>query len=165
MASGRQGAKQAQIQCKDHHPIAGGGTEQRGQSLHRTDGPDWGRFRGAAVLQLGLAKEDHPLRPAAAAALGRQLGQHSRIGSGHRRQGSAAELLPAPSQECAGWGRRWLLGSEQGIPQLQDGTTPEPPPAGGVSAVQALTPLVSVASSDGVVVLALDLRLLGPLPP
>jgi hypothetical protein len=52
-----------------------------------------------------------------------------------------------------------------GQAQLQDGTTPEPPPAGGVSAVQALTPLVSVASSDGVVVLALDLRLLGPLPP
>ena len=53
-----------------------------------------------------------------------------------------------------------------GQAQLQDGTTPEPPPAGGGSGVvQALTPLVSVASSDGVVVIALDLRLLSPLPP
>ena len=77
---------------------------QRRQGLHGADTAGRGWFRGAAVLQLGLAQEDHPLRPAAAAALGRQLGQHSRIGSGHRRQGSAAELLPAPSQECAGWG-------------------------------------------------------------
>ena len=52
-----------------------------------------------------------------------------------------------------------------GQAQLQDGGNPEPPPAGGVSAVLAVTPLVSVASSDGVVVIALDLRLLSPLPP
>ena len=52
-----------------------------------------------------------------------------------------------------------------GQAQLQDGGTPEPPPAGGVSAVQALAPLVSAAPAAGVVVLALDLRLLNPLPP
>jgi hypothetical protein len=52
-----------------------------------------------------------------------------------------------------------------GQAQLQDVGTPEPPPAGGVSAVQALAPLVSAAASNGVVVLALDLRLLSPLPP
>ena len=52
-----------------------------------------------------------------------------------------------------------------GQAQLQDGTTPEPPPAGGISSVQALAPLVSVASIGGVMVLALDLRLLSPLPP
>ena len=52
-----------------------------------------------------------------------------------------------------------------GQAQLQDGGNPEPPPAGGVSSVQALAPLVSVASIDGVVVIALDLRLLSPLPP
>ena len=51
-----------------------------------------------------------------------------------------------------------------GQAQLQDGGTPEPPPAGGVSSVQALAPLLSAAASNGVVVLALDLRLLGPLP-
>jgi hypothetical protein len=52
-----------------------------------------------------------------------------------------------------------------GQAQLQDGGTPEPPPSGGVSAVQTLAPLVSVTAGDGVVVLALDLRLLSALPP
>ena len=51
-----------------------------------------------------------------------------------------------------------------GQAQLQDGGTPEPPPS-GVSAVQALAPLLSAAASNGVVVIALDLRLLSPLPP
>ena len=51
-----------------------------------------------------------------------------------------------------------------GQAQLQDGGNPEPPPAGGVSSVQALAPLIS-APAAGVVVLALDLRLLNPLPP
>ncbi len=51
-----------------------------------------------------------------------------------------------------------------GQAQLQDGGTPEPP-SGGVSAVQALAPLLSAAAGDGVVVIALDLRLLSPLPP
>ena len=51
-----------------------------------------------------------------------------------------------------------------GQAQLQDGGTPEPP-SGGVSAVQALAPLVSAAAGNGVVVIALDLRLLSPLPP
>ncbi len=51
-----------------------------------------------------------------------------------------------------------------GQAQLQDGGTPDPP-SGGVSAVQALAPLVSAAAGDGVVVIALDLRLLNPLPP
>jgi hypothetical protein len=51
-----------------------------------------------------------------------------------------------------------------GQAQLQDGGSPELPPAGGVSSVQALAPLVSAAAGDGVVVLTLDLRLLGPLP-
>jgi len=50
-----------------------------------------------------------------------------------------------------------------GQAQLQDGGTPEPP-AGGVSAVQALAPLLSATAGDGVVVIALDLRLLSPLP-
>ncbi|WP_341886370.1 hypothetical protein [Synechococcus sp. UW140] len=98
----RQGAEQAQIQCDHHHPIAVGGTHQRRQGVHCLEPTRRRWFRGAAVLQLGLAQEDHPLRPAAAAAPGRQLGQHGRIGGGHRRQGSAAELLPGPSQECAG---------------------------------------------------------------
>jgi hypothetical protein len=52
-----------------------------------------------------------------------------------------------------------------GQAQLQDGCTPEPTPSGGVSAVQALAPLVSGTAGVGVVVLALDLRLLNPLPP
>ena len=52
-----------------------------------------------------------------------------------------------------------------GEAQLQDGGPPEPPPSGGVSAVQALAPLVSVTAADGLVVLALDLRLLSALPP
>ena len=52
-----------------------------------------------------------------------------------------------------------------GQAQLQDGGNPEPPPAGGVSSVEALAPLISAAASNGVVVLALDLRLLSPLPP
>ena len=52
-----------------------------------------------------------------------------------------------------------------GQAQLQDGGSPELPPAGGISSVQALAPLVSTAAGDGVVVLALDLRLLSPLPP
>ena len=52
-----------------------------------------------------------------------------------------------------------------GEAQLQDGGTPEPPPAGDISAVQALAPLISATASDGLVVLALDLRLLSPLPP
>ena len=52
-----------------------------------------------------------------------------------------------------------------GQAQLQDGGTPEPPPGGGVSSVQALAPLVSAAAGDGVVVLTLDLRLLSSLPP
>jgi hypothetical protein len=51
-----------------------------------------------------------------------------------------------------------------GQAQLQDGGTPDPP-SGGVSAVEALAPLVSAAAGDGVVVIALDLRLLGSLPP
>jgi hypothetical protein len=51
-----------------------------------------------------------------------------------------------------------------GQAQLQDGGTPDPP-SGGVNAVQALAPLVSAIAGDGVVVIALDLRLLGPLPP
>jgi hypothetical protein len=51
-----------------------------------------------------------------------------------------------------------------GQAQLQDGGTPDPP-SGGVSAVQALAPLVGAAAGDGVVVIALDLRLLGSLPP
>ena len=52
-----------------------------------------------------------------------------------------------------------------GQAQLQDGGTPEPPPVGGVSAVQELAPLVSAAAGNGVVVIALDLRLLSHLPP
>ena len=52
-----------------------------------------------------------------------------------------------------------------GQAQLQEGGNPEPPPVGGVSAVQALAPLVSAVPAAGVVVLALDLRLLSPLPP
>ena len=52
-----------------------------------------------------------------------------------------------------------------GQAQLQDGGNPEPPPAGGITSVQALAPLISATASNGVVVLALDLRLLGPLPP
>ena len=51
-----------------------------------------------------------------------------------------------------------------GQAQLQDGGNPEPPPAGGITSVQALAPLISATASNGVVVLALDLRLLGPLP-
>jgi hypothetical protein len=51
-----------------------------------------------------------------------------------------------------------------GQAQLQDGGTPEPPPAGGISSVEALAPLISATASNGVVVLALDLRLLSPLP-
>ncbi len=51
-----------------------------------------------------------------------------------------------------------------GQAQLQDGGTPDPP-SGEVSAVEALAPLVSTAASNGVVVIALDLRLLNPLPP
>ena len=52
-----------------------------------------------------------------------------------------------------------------GQAQLQDGGTPEPPPSGGLKAVHALAPLVSATAGNGVVVLALDLRLLSPLPP
>ena len=53
-----------------------------------------------------------------------------------------------------------------GQAQLQDGGTPEPPPpAGGISSVQALAPLLSATAGNGVVVIALDLRLLSPLPP
>jgi hypothetical protein len=52
-----------------------------------------------------------------------------------------------------------------GQAQLQDGGTPEPPPAGGISSVQALAPLLSATAGNGVVVIALDLRLLNPLPP
>ena len=52
-----------------------------------------------------------------------------------------------------------------GQAQLQDGGNPEPPPVGGLNTVQALAPLVSAAAGEGVVVIALDLRLLGPLPP
>jgi hypothetical protein len=52
-----------------------------------------------------------------------------------------------------------------GQAQLQEGGNPEPPPSGGVSSVQALAPLVSAAAAAGVVVVALDLRLLNPLPP
>lgn len=51
-----------------------------------------------------------------------------------------------------------------GQAQLQDGGTPEPPPSGSVSAVQAVAPLLSATAGDGVVVLALDLRLLSSLP-
>ena len=51
-----------------------------------------------------------------------------------------------------------------GQAQLQDGGNPEPPPAGGITSVPALAPLISATASNGVVVLALDLRLLGPLP-
>ncbi len=52
-----------------------------------------------------------------------------------------------------------------GQAQLQDGGTPEPPPTGGITAVETLAPLVSAAAGDGVVVIGLDLRLLSPLPP
>ena len=52
-----------------------------------------------------------------------------------------------------------------GQAQLQDGGTPEPPPYGGITALQALAPLVSVTAREGVVVIALDLRLLSALPP
>ena len=52
-----------------------------------------------------------------------------------------------------------------GQAQLQDGGTPEPPPAGGISSVQALAPRITAIAGDGVLVLALDLRLLSPLPP
>jgi hypothetical protein len=52
-----------------------------------------------------------------------------------------------------------------GEAQLQDGGSPEPPPTGGITAVDALAPLLSAAAADGLVVLALDLRLLSPLPP
>jgi hypothetical protein len=52
-----------------------------------------------------------------------------------------------------------------GQAQLQDGGTPEPPPTGGITALETLAPLVSAAAGDGVVVLALDLRLLSPLLP
>jgi hypothetical protein len=52
-----------------------------------------------------------------------------------------------------------------GQAQLQDGGTPEPPPSGGLKAVHALAPLVSATDRNGVVVIALDLRLLSPLPP
>ena len=52
-----------------------------------------------------------------------------------------------------------------GQAQLQEGGNPEPPPAGGITSVQALAPLISATASNGVVVLALDLRLLSPLPP
>ncbi len=52
-----------------------------------------------------------------------------------------------------------------GEAQLQDGCSPEPPPTGGISAVDALAPLLSAAAADGLVVLALDLRLLSPLVP
>jgi hypothetical protein len=51
-----------------------------------------------------------------------------------------------------------------GQAQLQDGGTPEPPPTGGITALQALAPLLSATAGNGVVVLALDLRLLSPLP-
>ena len=47
-----------------------------------------------------------------------------------------------------------------GQAQLQEGG----PPDGCVRAVEALAPLVSAAAGDGVVVIALDLRLLRPLP-
>ena len=52
-----------------------------------------------------------------------------------------------------------------GEAQLQDSCSPEPPPTGGVTEVDALAPLLSAAAADGLVVLALDLRLLSPLPP
>jgi hypothetical protein len=52
-----------------------------------------------------------------------------------------------------------------GQAQLQDGGTPEPPPSGGLKAVHALAPLVSATDRNGVVVIALDLRLLSALPP
>jgi hypothetical protein len=52
-----------------------------------------------------------------------------------------------------------------GHAQLQDGGTPEPPPTGGITALQALAPLLSATAGEGVVVIALDLRLLSPLPP
>lgn len=110
MASGRQGVEQPQIQGQHHQPIASGGTEQRRQGLHCGDAAGWGWFRAAAVLQLGLAQEDQPPGPGLAAALSRQGRQHSRIGSGHRQQDGAPELLPGPSR-----------GSEQGITQLQRG--------------------------------------------
>ena len=51
-----------------------------------------------------------------------------------------------------------------GQAQLQEGSTPEPPPAGGISSVETLAPLVSATAGNGVVVIALDLRLLSPLP-
>ena len=51
-----------------------------------------------------------------------------------------------------------------GQAQLQEGGNPEPPPAGGVRAVQALAPLISTTASNEVVVIAVDLRLLSPLP-
>ncbi len=48
--------------------------------------------------------------------------------------------------------------------ETQDGGSPEPPPDGGVSSVEALAPLVSATAGNGVVVIALDLRLLSPMP-
>jgi hypothetical protein len=73
-------------------------------------------------------------------------------------------LLAALAAQCRGSSQPQGL-IFLGQAQLQGGGTPEPPPSGDISAVQALAPLVGAAAGDGVVVLALDLRLLSSLPP
>jgi hypothetical protein len=73
-------------------------------------------------------------------------------------------VLAALAEQCRSEARpRGLI--FLGEAQLQDSCSPEPPPAGALTAVLALAPLLSAAAGDGVVVLALDLRLLSLLPP
>ena len=50
-----------------------------------------------------------------------------------------------------------------GQAQLQEDSTPEPPPPDG-TALEVLVPLVSAPAGNGAVRLWLDLRLLSPLP-
>ena len=52
-----------------------------------------------------------------------------------------------------------------GLAQLQNGGCAGPAPAGGLVAIEAQVPLVAAAAGNGVVVLALDLQGLNPLPP
>ena len=73
-------------------------------------------------------------------------------------------VLAALAEQCRSEARpRGLI--FLGEAQLQDRCSPELPPAGALTAVLALAPLLSAAAGDGVVVLALDLRLLSLLPP
>jgi len=52
-----------------------------------------------------------------------------------------------------------------GQAQLQEDSTPEPPPPDGTgTALEVLVPLVSAPAGNGAVRLWLDLRLLSPLP-